>query len=396
MKKLMKDDTIRRGVSIGVILLLVYWALTNIQSVDHILNWSISVISPFLVGGVIAFIINVPMRKIEKLFLKLFNNKGKPLSGKKFYLIRGLAILTTMLLIIFIISLVMVVVMPQLANTIAELIRVLPGQVTAVQKIVMEKVQSIPQVSSFIGNININWNTIISKIMTFMSDGTMGNFISGGFGAVTSIISGFTVFIIGFVFSIYILIQKEKLGKQITKVFYALFNERTVQHILNGVKMVDSAFSNFISGQCVEACILGLMFVISMSILGLPYALLIGVTIAVTAIIPIVGAFIGLFVGILLIALVSPLKAVAFVVLFFVLQQIEENLIYPHVVGNSVGLPGLWTLVAVTLGGNLFGVLGMLIFIPIFSIAYALFKNYINNKYDKKYSNKNENKGEHQ
>jgi len=124
-----------------------------------------------------------------------------------------------------------------------------------------------------------------------------------------------------------------------------------------------------------------------MSICGLPYALLIGVTIAITALIPIVGAFIGLIIGMLLIALVSPLKAVAFLVLFLVLQQIEGNLIYPHVVGNSVGLPGLWTLVALTLGGNLFGVIGMLVFIPIFSIAYTFFKTYINNIYDKKYNN---------
>ena len=341
MKKLIKDDNIRRGVTIGVILLLVYWALNNIGTLYLVFNWIISVILPFIVGGVIAFIINVPI--------------------------------------------------PQLANTITELIKVLPEQVAHAQNFIMEQLHSVPQLSSFIGNININWDMIISKVMTFVSDGTVGVFISGGFGAITSIISGFTVFIIGFVFSIYILIQKEKLGKQITKVLYAMFKKDKVQRFLNGVEIIDATFSSFLSGQCLEACILGLLFVVCMSICGLPYALLIGVTIAITALIPIVGAFIGLIIGMLLIALVSPLKAVAFLVLFLVLQQIEGNLIYPHVVGNSVGLPGLWTLVALTLGGNLFGVIGMLVFIPIFSIAYTFFKTYINNIYDKKYNNVDKN-----
>ena len=391
MKKLIKDDNIRRGVTIGVILLLVYWALNNIGTLYLVFNWIISVILPFIVGGVIAFIINVPMRRVEKILLKLRKNKEKPLSNKIFYLIRGMSIFITLLLIIVVISFAMIVVIPQLANTITELIKVLPEQVAHAQNFIMEQLHSVPQLSSFIGNININWDMIISKVMTFVSDGTVGVFISGGFGAITSIISGFTVFIIGFVFSIYILIQKEKLGKQITKVLYAMFKKDKVQRFLNGVEIIDATFSSFLSGQCLEACILGLLFVVCMSICGLPYALLIGVTIAITALIPIVGAFIGLIIGMLLIALVSPFKAVAFLVLFLVLQQIEGNLIYPHVVGNSVGLPGLWTLVALTLGGNLFGVIGMLVFIPIFSIAYTFFKTYINNIYDKKYNNVDKN-----
>ena len=385
MKKLIKDDNIRRGVTIGVILLLVYWALNNIGTLYLVFNWIISVILPFIVGGVIAFIINVPM--VLPAGVSLETN----LENKIFYLIRGISIFITLLLIIVVISFAMIVVIPQLANTITELIKVLPEQVAHAQNFIMEQLHSVPQLSSFIGNININWDMIISKVMTFVSDGTVGVFISGGFGAITSIISGFTVFIIGFVFSIYILIQKEKLGKQITKVLYAMFKKDKVQRFLNGVEIIDATFSSFLSGQCLEACILGLLFVVCMSICGLPYALLIGVTIAITALIPIVGAFIGLIIGMLLIALVSPLKAVAFLVLFLVLQQIEGNLIYPHVVGNSVGLPGLWTLVALTLGGNLFGVIGMLVFIPIFSIAYTFFRTYINNIYDKKYKNADKN-----
>ena len=366
MKKLNKDDNLSRGVTIVLFLLLVYLSLHNIGTLYLVFNWIISVILPFIVGGVIAFIINVPMRRVEKILLKLRKNKEKPLSNKIFYLIRGMSIFITLLLIIVVISFAMIVVIPQLANTITELIKVLPEQVAHAQNFIMEQLHSVPQLSSFIGNININWDMIISKVMTFVSDGTVGVFISGGFGAITSIISGFTV-------------------------LYAMFKKDKVQRFLNGVEIIDATFSSFLSGQCLEACILGLLFVVCMSICGLPYALLIGVTIAITALIPIVGAFIGLIIGMLLIALVSPLKAVAFLVLFLVLQQIEGNLIYPHVVGNSVGLPGLWTLVALTLGGNLFGVIGMLVFIPIFSIAYTFFKTYINNIYDKKYNNVDKN-----
>ena len=386
MKKLIKDDVTRRGVTIGVILLLVYWALNNIETLDIVFNWAISVILPFIVGGVIAFIINVPMRRVEKILLKFRKNKEKPLSKKMFYLFRGLSIFITLLLIIIVISFAMIVVIPQLASTITELIRVLPEQIANAQQFIMEQFQSIPQLRTFIGNIHINWETIISNVMSLISDGTVGVFISGGFGAITSIISGFTVFIIGFVFSIYVLIQKEKLGKQIRKVLYAMFKKEKIQHFLSIINIIDTTFSSFLSGQCLEACILGLLFVVCMTICGMPYAILIGVTIAITALIPIVGAFIGMIIGVLLIALVDPLKALAFIVLFLVLQQIEGNLIYPHVVGNSVGLPGLWTLVAITLGGNLFGVVGMLVFIPIFSIAYTFLRTYINNRYNKKYN----------
>ena len=208
--------------------------------------------------------------------------------------------------------------------------------------------------------------------------------VPGGIDAVSGIISGVTTFFIGFVFSIYVLFQKETLARQLKKVMYALMPEQTNKKILEVMQIADTTFSNFLSGQCLEACILGSMFVISMTILRMPYAVLIGVLIAVTALIPIVGAFIGCIVGALLICMSNPLQALAFIILFLVLQQIEGNLIYPHVVGSSVGLPGIWVLVAVTVGGSLFGVAGMLTFIPLCSVAYALFRVYINRKADEK------------
>ena len=184
-------------------------------------------------------------------------------------------------------------------------------------------------------------------------------------------------FVIAFTFSIYVLFQKERLARQAKQILYAVFPEKTTEKILSVAALSNQVFSSFLSGQCVEAVILGTLFVITMSILRMPYAMLTGIVIAITALIPIFGAFIGCVIGMLLIVMVNPVQAVWFLVLFLVLQQIEGNLIYPHVVGNSVGLPSIWVLVAVTAGGNMFGILGILVFIPLCSVLYALFAMFV-------------------
>ena len=192
--------------------------------------------------------------------------------------------------------------------------------------------------------------------------------------AIGSIVSGVTTFVIAFVFALYVLLQKEKLNVQMRKVMYAFLPEARVEWCLEICSLTGKSFSSFLTGQCVEALILGTMFFIVMSILNMPYALLVGVLIAFTALIPIFGAFIGCIVGAFLILMVNPLQALIFVIVFLVLQQIEGNLIYPKVVGSSVGLPSIWVLAAVTIGGNLMGIVGMLIFIPIVSVVYTLFR----------------------
>ena len=203
-----------------------------------------------------------------------------------------------------------------------------------------------------------------------------------GFSILSNTLSSLYTFFIGLVFSIYLLFSKETLSKQIKTTSQVLIGQEKTQKICNIIQLSSHTFSNFITCQCLEACILGSMFVISMSILQMPYALLMGVVIAVTALIPVFGAFIGCFVGIIMIGIVNPIQAVAFIILFLILQQIEGNLIYPHVVGNSVGLPSIWVFVAVIIGGNLMGILGMFLFIPLTSILYTLFKEYIKAKGD--------------
>jgi predicted PurR-regulated permease PerM len=173
------------------------------------------------------------------------------------------------------------------------------------------------------------------------------------------------------------LAQKENLEKQCKGLLYAFVKEKTADRIIRACGMADQTFSNFITGQCLEACILGFMFFIAMHIFSIPYALTISVTIAVTALIPVFGAFVGCGVGAFLILVEDPKKVIVFLILFIVLQQIEGNLIYPHVVGGSVGLPSIWVLAAVVLGGNVMGVIGMLVFVPLFSVIYALLKEFV-------------------
>ena len=203
---------------------------------------------------------------------------------------------------------------------------------------------------------------------------------NSGFSILTNTVSSLSSFFIGFVFSIYLLFSKETLSRQLKTTSQALLGKDKTKKICQIIKLSSDTFTSFITGQCLEACILGSMFVISMSLLQIPYALLMGIIIAITALIPVFGAFIGCFIGIIMIGIVNPIQAVAFIILFLVLQQIEGNFIYPHVVGNSVGLPSIWVFVAVIIGGNLMGILGMFLFIPLTSIIYTLFKEYIKSK----------------
>ena len=224
--------------------------------------------------------------------------------------------------------------------------------------------------------MEFNWDSIIQTAIDFLKNGA-GSVLTSTFSVARTVINYLVNFFIGFVFACYILLQKEKLSRQIKKVLYAFLPEKAVQKTLDVASLSYRTFSNFVTGQCLEAVILGTMFFVVMSIFQFPYALLIGVVIAFTALIPIFGAFIGCVIGAFLILVVNPMKALMFIILFLVLQQIEGNLIYPHVVGGSVGLPSIWVLLAVTVGGSLMGVLGMLIFIPLFSVLYALFREFV-------------------
>lgn len=338
-----------------------------------ILSFIWGVVFPFILGGALAFVLNVPMNFIQRhLFPEERTEKSKIFEK----MARPVSMLIVLFSVIAVIGIVMFVLIPQLGNTFSNLGSNIQAFIPQVQLWAQTVFHGDKEIMDIINNLEFDWNKIMDTGFDFFRNGA-GSVLDSTISAAKSIISGLTTFFIAFAFSIYILMQKEKLQKQSKKVLFAFVRKGRAEAALEVLSLTYQTFSHFLTGQCVEALILGGMFMVSMTILRLPYALLIGIVIAFTALIPIFGAFIGCFVGAFLIFMVDPLKALIFVVLFLVLQQIEGNFIYPHVVGNSVGLPSIWVLAAVSVGGRLMGVVGMLIFIPVVSVLYALFREIV-------------------
>ena len=333
----------------------------------------IGVVFPFILGGAIAFVFNVPMHFIEN---RLIQEKWK----EKYKIVRKTArpvsLVLTIIFVIGIVGGVLFGVLPQLTGTIAKLGYSIQTFIPKVQEWANDWFHNNKEVMAYVNQLEFNWDKVIEVAVDWVSNGA-GNIVESGVTAAVNIVSGFATFFIAFVFACYILLQKEKLGVQAKKVLFAFVQKGRAEAAIEVCSLTYRTFSNFLTGQCMEAVILGTMFVIAMSIFKMPYAWLIGILIAFTALIPIFGAFIGCAVGTFLIFMIHPIQALWFIVLFLVLQQIEGNLIYPHVVGNSVGLPSIWVLAAVSIGGSLMGVVGMLIFIPIVSVLYALFREIV-------------------
>lgn len=370
----MKKKAEQNYLLIGILLIIFYWLMNHFGTVIAGFHTITDLLSPFFLGGVIAFILNVPMKQIEK---NLFQGPRTKKLGK---FRRTVAYLITLFLVVLIINLAILVVVPEVVATGRTLMEQIPRGINNLMDWLEKNGAADPeiwqQLQDAVSLDKMNWNSIITKIGSFLSVGTAG-LISGGIDAVTGILSWFTSFFIGFVFSIYLLFQKEALSKQVINLINAFIPEKFAERIIRIARLTNTTFASFLSGQFLEAVILGTMFWLAMMIFRLPYALLVGIVIAITALIPIVGAFIGCALGAFLIAMVNPMQAVFFLILFLILQQIEGNLIYPHVVGNAVGLPSIWVLMAVSVGGSLFGVLGMLTFIPITSVCYTLLREFV-------------------
>ena len=347
---------------------LFYSVLQHLRGVAAVFGALLSLLAPFLLGGAIAFVLNVPMRAIERGLFPLEKR------GKGFR--RPLALLVTLLAVVGVLTLASSVIAPGIVDAVSSIAAQLPAAVDRVAEWLTELEGYLPMLEESITALDLNWSTLSAKAVSMVkSFGT--SLVSAGGGIIGGLVSGVSTFVIGLVFAFYVLMQKEKLGRQVRQIFYALLPERRADQLLGITRLASRTFSSFLSGQCLEACILGTLFVVAMSIFRMPYALLVGVLIALTALIPIVGAFIGCAVGALLIAVTDPFKALMFIILFLVLQQVEGNLIYPHVVGSSVGLPSIWVLAAVTLGGKLMGIAGMLFFIPLCSVIYAIIRGFV-------------------
>lgn len=350
-------------------LLLGYWALENTAVVGRFFGWLGALAAPFAIGGALAFLLHVPLRAIENALPKKLK-KGR----------RMLALCLTLLAVLAVLALVVGLVVPQLVRTFVSLGQRLPEVWQSVILWLEELAAQYPALPDTIEQTLsewqlLDWQKIFGALLGFLSNGGAA-LVGSTVTAATGLLGGVVNAGIGLVFGFYLLAQKENLARQAKMLLYALLPERGADETLRICRLVDKTFSSFLSGQCLEACILGCMFAVSMLLCRMPYITLVSVLIAFTALIPLVGAFIGCGVGALLIAVQNPMQAVWFIVLFLCLQQLEGNLVYPRVVGNSVGLPSIWVLAAVTLGGSLFGVGGMLLMIPLCSVAYTLLREW--------------------
>lgn len=350
-------------VAAGCIFL--YWILHETERFNSVYETVKGVLSPFIVGAGIAFVLNVPTRGIEKRL------QGIKHSGFR----RVLAILLSVIICLLIITLVFLLLIPQVIETAERFIDSLPGFFTDVQELITKFPADNPELLQWINeNISFDHQQLVGVLEGALDGVTnsVSTIVSSAFSAVGTIAGGLFNAVVSIVFAIYCLYRKEILARQARRLLYAFLPERWCDQIIRVTRLTNATFSHFLSGQCVEVCILGSMFAVSMAIFRMPYIPLVSVLVAVTAFIPLVGAFVGCFFGTLFIMVDNPMLALWFVVMFLVLQQIENNLIYPKVVGSHIGLPGMWVLVAVTVGGELMGVSGMFLMIPLASVIYTL------------------------
>ena len=365
----MSIKKIRELIVFTALLVVALWKFDVVLGVLKTI-WDI--IFPFVLGGAIAFLTNVPMSFLEKKIFENVKKKNKIVRKLK----RPISLILTIVLVVGVIALVMFGVIPQLTRTMGTLVTSINDFIPQMQSWIGEFFHNNQEIMNLVDQIEFDPDQAIKWGISLLGNGA-GNMMNTTMSAVGSIVSGVATFFIAFSFACYILFQKEKLHIQIRKVFFAFLPRQKADTFLKVCSLTYRTFANFLAGQCLEAVILGSMFVVTLSILRMPYALLIGILIAFTALIPIFGAFIGCAVGSFLIFMVNPQQAILFVIVFLVLQQIEGNLIYPHVVGESVGLPSICVLAAVTIGGNHMGIVGMLVFIPLLSVLYTIFREFV-------------------
>lgn len=366
-------ENMKKMVFLITFAVLLYVGTRNLDVVLGAVGVVWSLFFPFVLGGAIAFVLNVPMAFLERHFFGGAKKKGNKSTAK---MARPLSLVLAVLFVLCVIILVFQVVVPELASTFVSVVKAVENSLPKLQDWAEETFHQDSFIVTWLDTLDFQPDKMINSAANVLKNG-VNNILSSTITVTKGIVNVLMNLCIGFVFACYILLQKEKLTIQVKKAAYALLPERAVKYILHVCEIAYRIFANFITGQCIEAVILGFMFFVVLTAGRFPYAMLIGVLISFTALIPVFGAFIGCGVGCLLILMESPMRAVVFLGIFLLLQQIEGNLIYPHVVGSSVGLPPIWVLVAVTLGGSLMGVAGMLVFIPAVSVCYTLFREWV-------------------
>ena len=380
----MKDLDTKKVLKIALTIIFVWWILQNISLVLGMVDKIFGVLKPFIVGACLAFVLNIPMQFFEKRLFKVQKLKeAKKKTKIKLALARPMSLILSIALVVMLIMLLLGVVLPEIFNVIKIFMGYLPEIFNNIKDFAVNITVKYPEVSNQIKNINIDIEKVSKEAISIITN-ISSNLIVSSVQIAGSVIGFVVNLVISIVFAIYILFSKETLIIQSKKLLFAHINTEKANYILDICSLSNNIFYNFIKGQSAEAVILGILVFIGMVILGIPYAGVIGILIGFTSIIPVVGAFIGIIIGAILILAVDPVKATVFIIFVLILQQLENNLIYPKVVGASVGLPGIWVLLSVTVGGSLLGPLGMIIALPVVSILYTIIKDETNKKLEKK------------
>ncbi len=369
----LNKKNIKRVLLLIACAILLYWGLNNLSVLGGLLSSILSLFSPLLIGVGIAYVMNLLLMAIERLWDKALK-KAPELWRVK--LKRPICLTLAFLLFLGIIFAIIFILIPRLEEAGTTLVANVPTYITQIQgwwdnltAFAADHGITLPELS-----MNVEDATkFITKLLTSNGD----NVVNTTINITTSILGALVNVLLALVFSVYMLAQKEKLLAQSKRLLLAALPQKAGERTMHILKLTNGAFSSFVTGQVTEAFILGTLCCLGMLILRLPYALPVSVIISFTSLIPIFGAWIGAATGAFLIVFVSPVKALTFLIFLLILQQVEGNLIYPKVVGKSVGLPGLWVLAAVTIGGGAFGVLGMLLGVPVCSVIYALVQDYL-------------------
>lgn len=361
----------RRILSLLITIILIYWVINNLNIVKDFTDNMVNAFQPFIVGGVLAFILNLFVKHIENWLVKW--KKGY----KKWF--RPLSILLSFSFVVLVLIFLIFLVIPDLQMTVTSFIEVVPAQISNVISWTESFIESNTEIVQFIQEVNIDFNSIqqqlIDYVQTFATN-MLGNIIEIIFGTISSIV---TIFI-AIVFAFFLLTNKEKITRQFKKIIYSTWSLEWANYIVNVGKKANEIFSNFVGGEIIEAFILGTLVYVGMTIFNFPYSLSVSVITGFLALIPVFGAILGGIIGFILISVVSFTQAIWFIVFIVIIQQVEGNIIYPRVVGNSVGLPGIWVMVSVTVGGSFFGIIGMLISVPLVSLIYSLISATVNHR----------------
>lgn len=363
----MGKEQLKTWCTIGVIAAAVCLFVMNVEVVIAAGMSVITAAAPLLLGAGIAYVLNILLKKVEAFYFPQTKNKTLIKSRRPVCIILAFAAL--FVIVMFLVNMVV----PELMSTIRLMSDEIPPAVEAVRLWAIENSGELPGIQETLQNISIDWQAAIKKALEVLAVGAGGIFNSV-MSVVSSVFGTVAKLLIGMIFAIYLLSAKEKLARQADDIMKAYIKPVTRKHILYVAETVHETFTSFIVGQCMEALIIGTLCAVGMMLLKMPYAVMTGTVVGVTALIPIVGAYIGAAVGAFMVFTANPLQAVFFVIFLVILQQLEGNLIYPRVVGSSIGLPGLWVLAAVTVGGGVFGIGGMLLGVPITASVYKLLK----------------------